>query len=526
MADDVASGAAALHPLEVKLLGAFAPGTAEPLATLAARAGLELAHARSAVERLREKGAVAVAREEQRTLVGLTDRGRELTSAKLLALRILDIARDERGVTRDSLASHRHVSPEERDDIGSAIGELKRLGAIGVGAGGVLEPDAGAEAATAPVRAAQALIERVGAAGSIGLETLDDADRERVQQLSRKRGKARGVFSCRDETERWFVLTPAGERLLAAAREQGGGTGNEISQLTPELLASGAWRERAFRAYDVTLRPRRVVVGSRHPYRDFLDDVKRRLLAMGFMEMRGPLVESEFWNMDALFMPQFHSAREIHDVYFVKEPTHSRALPADVVARVAAAHTDGGGTGSRGWRYAFDRQRTHRLVLRSQGTALSARQLRTAAVPGKYFSIARCFRYDTVDATHAPDFFQIEGIVLEPGITFRHLLGLLRLFARELARTEELRFVPAYFPFTEPSVEVHMRHPNPRIGWTELGGAGIFRPEVTRPQGVDAPVIAWGLGLDRMAMVALGIDDIRNLFTPDLEMVRGTRLPL
>jgi len=525
MAADAAPDVVALHPLEVKLLGSFAPGAAETLAALAARAGLELAHARSAVERLREKNAVKVAREEQRTLVGLTDRGQELAEGKLLALRILDIATSERSVTRDSLAAHRGVPPEERDDIGAAIGELKRLGAIGVGAGGVLEPGASTEVATAPLRAAQALIERVGAAGSIALESLDGADRDRVQQLSRKRGKARGVFSCRDETERWFVLTPAGERLLAAAQAQGL-KGDEISQLTPELLASGAWRERAFRAYDVTLRPRRVVVGSRHPYRDFLDDVKRRLLAMGFVEMRGPLVESEFWNMDALFMPQFHSAREIHDVYFVKEPTHCRALPADAVERVAAAHIDGGGTGSRGWRYAFDRRRTHRLVLRSQGTALSARQLRTASVPGKYFSIARCFRYDTVDATHAPDFFQIEGIVLEPHITFRHLLGLLRLFARELARTEELRFVPAYFPFTEPSVEVHMRHPNPRIGWTELGGAGILRPEVTRPQGVDVPVIAWGLGLDRMAMVALGIDDIRNLFTPDLEMVRGTRLPL
>ena len=193
---------------------------------------------------------------------------------------------------------------------------------------------------------------------------------------------------------------------------------------------------------------------------------------------------------------------------------------------MADTHTDGGATGSRGWGYAFDRKRTHRLVLRSQGTALSARWLQRATVPGKYFSIARCFRYDTVDATHAPDFFQIGGIVLETGITFRHLLGLLTLFAREFARAEDVRFVPAYFPFTEPSVEIHMRHPNPRIGWTELGGAGIFRPEVTGPQGVDVPVIAWGLGLDRMAMVALGIDDIRNLFTSDLDVVRTTRRPL
>jgi phenylalanyl-tRNA synthetase alpha chain len=128
--------------------------------------------------------------------------------------------------------------------------------------------------------------------------------------------------------------------------------------------------------------------------------------------------------------------------------------------------------------------------------------------------MARCFRYDEVDQTHAPDFFQIEGIVSSERTSFRHLLGLLELFARRVARSEEVKFVPAYFPFTEPSVEVHMRHP--QLGWMELGGAGIFRPEVTRPHGVESTVIAWGLGLDRMAMVALGVEDIRHLFTNNL----------
>ncbi len=516
---------ASLHPLEVKLLHAFVPGTPDCLAALAARAGIDLTHARSAVERLREKQAVTVVREETHTLVTLTDRGRELCAHGLLPLRIAAIAARETGVSRETLVSHARLTPGDAEDIGAAIGELKRLGAVGIGAGGVLEPSPDAGTRIAPLRATQALIERVAAAGSVAFEDLDADDRERVQSLSRKRGKARGAFSRREESERWFTLTAVGETLRTQA-DRRGLRGDEVSQITPELLARGDWREQGFRPYDVTLRPGRVVVGSRHPYREFLDDVKRRLLAMGFEEMRGPLVETEFWNMDALFMPQFHSAREIHDVYFVKEPTHHRALPADTVARVAAVHTDGGATGSRGWGYAFDRERTPRLVLRSQGTALSARWLGRASVPGKYFSIARCFRYDTVDATHAPDFFQIEGIVLEAAITFRHLLGLLSLFAREFARAAEIRFVPAYFPFTEPSVEVHMRHPNARIGWTELGGAGIFRPEVTAPQGVDVPVIAWGLGLDRMAMVALGIDDIRNLFTPDLELVRSTRLPL
>jgi phenylalanyl-tRNA synthetase alpha chain len=142
-------------------------------------------------------------------------------------------------------------------------------------------------------------------------------------------------------------------------------------------------------------------------------------------------------------------------------------------------------------------------------------------IPGKYFSIARCFRYDQVDATHAPDFFQVEGIVLGEGINFRTLLGLLRLFAVEVARAPEVKFLPAYFPYTEPSVEMHARHP--KLGWMELGGAGLFRPEVTRPLGVKVPVIAWGLGLDRMAMTALGLSDIRDLFTPDLEQLRAHR---
>src|SRR5262249_52398053 len=153
------------------------------------------------------------------------------------------------------------------------------------------------------------------------------------------------------------------------------------------------------------------------PYREFLDATKRKLLALGFEEMTGPLVETEFWDMDALFLPQFHPAREIHDVYFVAEPTHARvdkdSDEQQSIERVAREHEGRGTALSRGWGYSFDRERTRRLVLRSQGTALSARWLARKDLkdPGKYFAMARCFRYDTVDATHAPDFFQVEGIV-------------------------------------------------------------------------------------------------------------------
>ena len=159
--------------------------------------------------------------------------------------------------------------------------------------------------------------------------------------------------------------------------------------------------------------------------------------------------------------------------------------------------------------------------MRSQGTVLSAHQLTKAKVPGKYFGIVRCFRYDQVDATHGADFYQTEGIVLGDDVNLRNLLGLLKMFAEEIAGADEVKYVPGYFPFTEPSIEVHIKHPV--LGWFELGGAGIFRPEVTKSLGVDCPVLAWGLGIDRMALMHLGLNDLRELFTPNIESVRTRR---
>ena len=241
--------------------------------------------------------------------------------------------------------------------------------------------------------------------------------------------------------------------------------------------------------------------------------------------MRGGLVETEFWNMDALYMPQTHPARDIHDVYFIKDPKFAQEIEQPYFTNVAKTHEDGGKTSSKGWEYKFDKNKARQLILRSQGTVLSARMLASGPeIPGKYFAIARCFRYDKVDATHLADFFQVEGIVLSKHANFKTLLGLLTLFAREIARAEQIKFAPAYFPFTEPSVEIHIKHP--KLGWYELGGAGIFRPEVTIPLGVNVPVLAWGLGVDRMAMMAMGINDIRELFSRDLDFIRSSRMVL
>jgi phenylalanyl-tRNA synthetase alpha chain len=351
--------------------------------------------------------------------------------------------------------------------------------------------------------------------------------------IAKKRGASDAPFRLIDRETVFFGFTALAEEAAAALKEAGI-SGDEEGSLTQAMLESGSWKNKTFRSYNVKTPPVRLTPGRSNPYAKFLENVKDKLASLGFEEFDGPLVETEFWNSDALFMPQFHSARDIHDAYSVADPeswisessskdgiARAKAIEEPWLSNVAGAHEDGGRTGSRGWNYGFDRDFTKRLILRSQGTVLSAKQLPTAKIPGKYFGIVRCFRYDRVDATHLPDFYQTEGIVLGENVNLRTLLGMLEVFAREVAGAKEVKYVPGYFPFTEPSVEVHIRHPV--LGWFELGGSGIFRPEVTESLGVNVPVAAWGIGIDRMALMALGLNDLRELFSYDIENVRLRR---
>lgn len=509
-----------LHPLEIKVLmslGTRPPGTALESEQLAEAAELEPSQLSMAIEWLLAKTLITVHKETVTPIVSLTKTGEEYFQAAAPIERVLALARDAtstgKRLTIPDLQSQGGLDPS---DVSKAVGRLKKEGVLLIIQGGCIETT-GRPSSTADTL--RALLGQLHESPK-ELNGFTETDRQVVEDYAVKRGNAKEPFRVDERVTRSFVLSPSGTRAIEQLMTQG--SVEEVSQLSPELLKDGSWRQKRFRKYTISLRAPRVGTGKKHPYREFLDTVKAKLVSMGFLEMRGALVETEFWNMDALFMPQFHPARDIHDVYFVKHPTHASMADESILSKVGQVHENGGKTGSSGWGYAFDLQRAKRLVLRSQGTAVSARTLAASPnIPGKYFSIARCFRYDQVDATHATDFFQVEGIVLGEDINFRTLLGLLNLFAHEVAQAKEVKFLPAYFPFTEPSVELHVRHP--RLGWMELGGAGLFRPEVTMPLGVTVPVIAWGLGLDRMAMVALGIHDIRELFTDNLELIRTTR---
>jgi len=507
-----------LHPLESKVLLSFQQGALSAFELLKS-SGLDESRLDMASGWLQSKGLLDVKDESITSLVSLTETGREFLEKGTPEMRIINALREGKQFTVKDIIQTWGMDPS---DVSSAVGALKEAKVVQIAQGGFLVLVAGADMSV--YEFFTSLIKTVAENEQRDLTLFSEDQQAALTANFHKRGKSKGLFRIGEKKNRLYTLTNDGRELLSMIKDRGV-VSEEASLLTPEMLKQGTWKNKKFRAYNIALNPPRQSIGRKHPYKEFLDFVKYKFVGMGFEEMRGPLVENEFWDMDALYMPQFHPARNIHDVYFVKEPAACREIESPFGRKVAAAHKNGGETGSTGWRYPFDIERAKRLILRSQGTAVSARTLASGPkVPGKYFSIARCFRYDSVDATHAPDFYQVEGIVLGEDINFKALLGLLKLFGQEIARAGEFQFRPAYFPFTEPSVELHVKHPE--LGWMELGGAGIFRPEVTSPLGVDVPVIAWGLGLDRMAMVALGIKDIRDLFSRDLDFIRTKKIQL
>jgi len=329
--------------------------------------------------------------------------------------------------------------------------------------------------------------------------------------------KRRKLLETEKKTTRIIKITKAGWTEIKRGIDVAIG----VTQLTPELIISQEWRKVKLQKYNVKASVAKTWPGKKHPYLLFLDEVKEKLVTLGFKEMRGPTVETSFFNFDALYTPQDHPAREIFGIYFVKHPKYGSLNAYKHIAdKVKKTHEDGWKTGSTGWRYKYSVKEARRLVLRGHGTCQSVRTLlsKDLEIPGRYFSIIRCYRPEVVDKTHLTEFNQIEGIVVDENLTLRDLLGVLEKFAIEIAGADEVKFRPDYFPFTEPSVELSAYKKG--YGWIEFGGSGIFRPEVTTPLGIKVPVIAWGLGIDRLFMLKARIDDIRYIFAQDLDWIR------
>ncbi|MDR1932741.1 MAG: phenylalanine--tRNA ligase subunit alpha [Spirochaetales bacterium] len=525
MENDVAQVVASLHPLEVRILHAYKPGDVIDSGRLAKDLGYKIGQSNQAVSWLAARNLVQEKTRVSHTFYELTELGSEYARSGTPEERIVRLLSEKGALALPEIA--RALGLDTRD-TGSAFGALAKDGVLRMDENKKTSLADGASSVRMTRTRAlldkallnRALLDLAGGVGVLDETELSKDDLELVRSMSKKRGAASSPFRTIEREEVSYVLLPQAEAVRRAL-EKAGLSGEEIGVLTADMLVKGTWKNVSFRRYNLSSQAARVLLGRTNAYCDFLRSVKDKLISLGFEEFDGSLVETEFWNSDALFMPQFHSARDIHDVYHLKHPTHAKQIEQPYLDQVAAAHENGWTTGSRGWQYSFDRDFTRRLILRSQGTVLSARQLTRAKIPGKYFGIVRCFRYDQVDATHLSDFYQTEGIAIGESVNLKTHLGFLRMFAEEVAGATEVKYVPGYFPFTEPSIEVHIKHPV--LGWFELGGSGIFRPEVTEALGVHAPVLAWGIGIDRMALMSLGINDLRELFSFNLENVRLRR---
>ena len=506
-----------LHPLEVKVLLKYSENDELTSEKLMKELNYKEGHANQAFSWLSGKNLLKEIGRIPTTFFEITETGRNLKDSGTIEERAVTFVKNNGAKTLPEIAAGLGV---EQKDIGSAFGPLSKEGVFKMNAEKKVEYTG--VPLPARISITSALLEKASKAENCILDnaSLSKEEQTVIATLAKKRGASDSPFKIIERETVVFKLLPNAKDVAETLRKTGV-TGNEIGEVTPKMLSSGEWKNGVFRGYNIAVPPARVIPGRTNPYVQFLESVKDKLCSLGFQEFDGPLVETEFWNGDALFMPQFHAARDIHDVYRIKNPTHAKSIEEPYLTNIANVHKDGGNSGSRGWNYEFDNEFTRRLILRSQGTVLSAHQLHKAEIPGKYFGIARCFRYDKVDATHLSDFYQTEGIVLGKDVNLKTLLGFLEMFAKEIAGATEVKYVPGYFPFTEPSIEVHIKHPV--LGWFELGGSGIFRPEVTKAMGVDCPVLAWGIGIDRMALMALGLNDLRELFCEDIERVRQRR---
>jgi len=460
-----------LHQIEAKMLSALSGRM--PAEELSQKAGIPLASVLSFSQSLKEKGYVSIEQIEEKH-VSLTTEGLGYAAKGLPEQAVHRAAQSGAFITS--------LSPVERS-VG--LPWASRNGWVKIEGGRLTSL-----CSTEPYFLQEALSK---------ISRREPVDDETVSILLKRRLASQSV-SKKAYLEP-TALQPEGPSGAGAAGAQ-----PEVNTLTREMLLSGSYKGALFRPYDVSAPSEVPFPAKRHAISRLRAKISRIFADMGFDEMEGPEAQSAFWNFDALFQPQDHPARELADTFYLEQ---GMPLPddAELVSRIRKVH-------EKCWGGAWSGEVAEKGVLRTHTTAVSAsylyNQCRGSNAPKKYFSVGKVYRNEATDYKHLAEFFQVEGIVVWECATFRDLLGLLREFYRKLG-FEKIRFQPSYFPYTEPSLEVSVYFEKKKQ-WLELGGAGIFRPEVSIPLCDRYPVLAWGLSLERPLMLLNDMDDIRDFY--------------
>lgn len=488
----------ALHPLERNILAVLSASRTLLLENLVVQTGLKEDQVRRAVQWLYSKGMVAISESAQVRL--------EVSkmAPELRLLRLLTEASEPQ--TFDSLKG-RFDSPEE---FSAAFGRARASGWIAVQGGGRIVVRH--EGSTGPKDLA-AVLDLITKGKK--QEEFSESQRLAISGLEK-----RGLVT-RTETRTTSVsITDAGMAASAVAAVGKADDIPVIDRLTPGILSSKSWKGSRLRPIDVEAKAPRFFPGRRHPVRDFIREVRETYVSMGFTELGGGSVHPAFWNFDALFIPQDHPGREMQDTFYIEGLSDNSLVRKGVVANVASAHENGWKTGSRGWGYSWKVEEARRLVLRTHNTVLTIRALSESKdQEARVFAVSKVYRNESLDYKHLAEFHQMDGIMVGEGLNVRHLMGFLKEFYRKLGM-KDIKLWPTYFPYTEPSLEV-VGYSGVVKDWIELGGSGVFRPEVTLPLGVKVPVLAWGPGIERLMLMRFGLDDMRELYGSDLSWLRG-----
>jgi len=488
---------------DLKVLKAISEGCSDPQ-SIAKKLDMKVEAVRASADLLSEQGHVQVIKSVEE-IFALTEEGEKYAQEGL----------PERNLLR-SLGSGKPMSELKDPAQKIGLGWLRKKGWAAIEAG-VIKPTG-----VAPRGKDEEMLESLIA----GPKRVAELDEKSLAAL-----KSRGLVASSKSKEWRYEITESGKSFLKSSKEYVGASiklgYDQISYLpkvTSEAIKNGKWdgkyvtidgNKKEIRPYDVTLAADKIYPGKKHPYQRLIDNMREIMLEMGFVEIKGQIVQSSFWNFDALFQPQDHPAREMQDTFYLD----SQAEIPDF-ARVKEMHECGGSVGSTGWGGCWRPEVARQEVLRTHTTGVTIKYLADhPRPPVKAFGIDRVYRREAIDTTHTPEFEQLEGIVMDENVTFCHLLGILKEFYAKMG-FEEVRFRPGYFPYTEPSVEPEVFIDG--LGWVELGGAGVFRKEVTAPFGIEHPVLAWGLGVSRVAMLKLGLKDLRLLYQSDIEWLRRT----
>jgi phenylalanyl-tRNA synthetase alpha chain len=492
----MSSAPEAFHPIERTILNSLSKNVHVGAHSLAASTGLSIDQIRRGIEWLKFKNLISI-EESSTQRVFAAPEGIAASQKGLPERRLVNSLKEGKVTISEVLAS----GDIKNEEINAAIAGARRNQWIQLVEGKMVPTPL-----TAKKSPEEMFIENLKG-GGIEISKLTEEEKRVLEQLK----KRPNYIDVKEEKESRISLTDAAKKIVPTLNQE-----NPERRLTTELITSGKWKETNFSALDVEAPAPVIYPGRRHPLIEIIEEIKEIFIGLGFSEIEGPVIQSGFWNFDALFTPQDHPAREMQDTFYISAQTQPPPISAskDQISKISRVHKER-------WNRQWNVQEAQRLVLRTHTTPVTVQHLAKvkSSDVGRFFSVGRVFRNEKVSYKHLVEFHQVEGVSTSEEASIRDVMGLQKEFYAKMG-IKRIKFWPTFFPYTEPSLQ-SMVYNEKLEKWVELFGMGIFRPEVTKPLGIKNPVLAWGGGIERIAMLRFGLDDVRELYGNKLAWLRS-----